>query len=214
VRVAVIPPENQPLRRLFAESVLHSVATERSVSSAHSPDELPRCGAEIDQMIDLVQWAAMIETAYLRWQRQQERTYLHPLSGDFLADPVGIVDGRQVTEEELRDALEALDARGLISDEGKLMGRLSRVVLTPDGLRCLVDHDGDVRTWQAAGSPGNVTVHASGPVQAAVSSINVTQIMHAVESGTGPVDYDRYTLAASTLVAGLDNLGLRDDQTA
>jgi hypothetical protein len=139
---------------------------------------------------------------------------VHPLSGNFLADPAEIVDGTQVTEDELRDALDTLHARGLISDEGRLMGRLARAALTSDGLRCLVDQAGDVRAWQEANRSGSVTLHASGNVQATVNSAYVMQVMHAVESGTEPVDPARYARAASTLLAELDNLGLPDDRSA
>ena len=139
---------------------------------------------------------------------------MHPLSGNFLADPAGIVNGAHVTEDELRDALDALHARRLISDENKLMGSLARTALTPDGLCCLVDHDGEVRAWQEANRSGSVTFHASGNVQAAVNSAYVMQTMHAVEFGTGPVDPGRFARAASTLRAELDDLGLPDDQRA
>jgi hypothetical protein len=59
---------------------------------------------------------------------------MHLLSGNFLADPAGIIDGTQVIEDELQDALDALDARELISDVGALIGRLARGALTPDGV--------------------------------------------------------------------------------
>src|SRR3712207_7828342 len=42
-------------------------------------------------------------------------------------------------------ALDALHARELISDVGALIGRLARGAFTPDGRRCLVDHDGEDR---------------------------------------------------------------------
>ena len=94
------------------------------------------------------------------------------------------------------------------------MGPLGRAALTREGLRCLVDHDGDIRAWQEANRSGSVTFHASGNVQAAVNSAHVIQTMHAVESGTGPVDPARYARAASTLLAELDNLGLPDARSA
>lgn len=163
-------------------------------------------------MTDQQQRPAMIETAFLRWLCQQ--TEMHPLSGNFRTDPTGIVDGEQVTVAELSKALDALHARGLITDESGMMGRLARVEVTPEGKLCLIDYDGDVRSWQVATKQGNVTFQASGNVQAAVNSINVRQTMHAVESGTGPVDHARYARAASTLLAELDKLNLPHDQAA
>lgn len=95
---------------------------------------------------------AMIETAFLKWLHQQ--TELRPTSGTFCTEPAGIVGGVRVTDAQL---WEALEARGLIIDEGRWMGRVARVNLTTDGKLCLIDHGGDVRAWQAAISLGNVT---------------------------------------------------------
>jgi len=151
-----------------------------------------------------------VEAVFLAWLHQ--RAEVHPRSGPFLTDPASAVDGEQVTGDELTTALDQLEARGLITSEGGFGGRFSHVDMTAAGRLCLADHGGDVRAWQAAKVGSSVQFTVGGNMQAAVNSMNTTQVMQLVQSGAGPVDRKKYERAASTLLAELDDLTLPEKQ--
>lgn len=174
------------------------------VIDEHDGDFLAWRRATGEAVVDERQRPAKIETLFLRWLSRQRE--LSPPPGNFRNDPTVVIDGEPVDDGELRAALAALHTRGLISDEGGLAGRLNRVDLTRDGRLCLLDHDGDVRAWRESASGGaSMTVNTTGPTQAVMGSSNVTQVMHAMQAGTRPVDRAKYGRAASTLLAEVDN---------
>ncbi|MDQ4103345.1 MAG: hypothetical protein M3186_06425, partial [Actinomycetota bacterium] len=102
---------------------------------------------------------------------------------------------------------------GVACPLGALIGRLARGALTPDGRRCLVDHDGDVRAWQEANRRERRL-----PRQRERAGCGEQRLCHA-DHGRGRLRYRtsdpaRYARAVSTLLAELDNLSLPDDRSA
>lgn len=95
---------------------------------------------------------ALVGQAFLRWLYDHNRE--RPTPSAFLDDPRSVVSGHQVTQAELFEAVELLDAKGLVAGPKSWQGSVPlRISLTDTGRICVVEQDADpakagpLRTW-------------------------------------------------------------------
>jgi hypothetical protein len=86
--------------------------------------------------------------AFLRWAYQNRRS--SPSNRGFPTIGYSLVDGQQVTPDELEHVIELLHHRGLI-DEPVSFGepQPNPAELTSDGFSCVLDYNADVQKWKA-----------------------------------------------------------------
>lgn len=148
---------------------------------------------------------AVISEAFLRWLSTTEH---QPPPEEFLDAPASVVDGSQVTRQELVPAVQRLVDYGLLSDRlgawGSAMPLRSR--LTSDGRICVTDFDGDVDAWakrNALNVDQSVNVTAGRDAQVAAHSQHVTQVQN-----TGDVNLGELRRAAGLTRDALPALAL------
>ncbi|KOX33973.1 hypothetical protein ADK67_04810 [Saccharothrix sp. NRRL B-16348] len=122
--------------------------------------------------------AAAIDRALLRWvEHYGGRTTV--LTGTLDPGSLDVGDGPAVTDVEVDRRWTYLEALQLVKFRPTRQNPRLRVTLTADGVRCLAECDGDVRTWNARHSPGvnqPITVFSQGgDVQVQVDSPGAAQ---------------------------------------
>jgi hypothetical protein len=127
----------------------------------------------------------VIAQAFLRWLYDHNRE--QPTPSKFLDDPQSTIGGHQVNQAEMVDAVELLDAKGLVQGTKSWQGSIPlRISLTDAGRICVIDHDADprkvgpLRTWDEV-SRGVPTIDKSVKVEGngnlvVANSENVAQV--------------------------------------
>lgn len=123
-----------------------------------------------------------VAQAFLRWLYDHNRE--QPTPARFLDDSRSNIGGRQVDNDEMVEAVELLESKGLVSGPKSWGVSIPlRIKLTDNGRICVVDHDADptwtVRTWDqvSRGEPAvdkSITVTGTGN-QVIAHSANVGQ---------------------------------------
>lgn len=149
-----------------------------------------------------------ISAAFLIWLEQHDAAMPRPEL--FQDEPTSVVDGAQVTDQELERVLRVLVAREMVKGP-RIMGRDTpiRVRLTELGQICVYDHDGDMQAWRATTGPSSISFDAGGSMQTAVNSTGVVQV---IQINDGPVDLEKFSRAARTLLDEVDTLDLPADE--
>lgn len=147
-----------------------------------------------------------VSQAFLRWRRSAEMSR----NEDFLTNTASVCDGGQVDEDELRDVVEILVRRGLVTGPTSLGDALpDPALLTDQGVICVVDHDGDVLKWVSSNRSSMIdqSTNVSGQGNQVVAhSSNVQQSQH-TQINNNTVLRD----VAAQALAGLDEYEMDDE---
>lgn len=147
-----------------------------------------------------------VSQAYLLWRRPMDWTPNH----EYLTDAASLVGGQQVDEAELREMLELLGRRGLVTGPTSLGCHVpDPALLTDEGMICVADFDGNVQKWIANNRPGvfDQSTHVTGQGNQVVAhSTNVQQSQHTEISN---VQVLRDT--AEQALVGLDMYEIEDE---
>lgn len=147
-----------------------------------------------------------VSQAFLRWRRSAGSSR----NETFLSHAASMCDGTQVSEKELREVIDVLVRRGLVTGPTSLADQLpDPAQLTDQGVICAVDHEGDVQKWTSSNRPGSIdqSTNVGGQGNQVVAhSSNVQQNQH-----TQINNNEVLREVAAQALAGLDEYEIGDE---
>ncbi|MBW0108398.1 hypothetical protein I4I84_06560 [Pseudonocardia sp. KRD-182] len=147
-----------------------------------------------------------VSQAFLRWRRSAGSSRNETI----LSHAASMCDGTQVSEDELREVIDVLVRRGLVTGPTSLADQLpDPAQLTDQGVICVVDHEGDVQKWTSSNRPGSIdqSTNVGGQGNQVVAhSSNVQQNQH-----TQINNNEVLREVAAQALAGLDEYEIGDE---
>lgn len=152
-----------------------------------------------------------VSQAFLQWSYQNRRT--SPPNHGFLTNRESLVNGQQVTPDELEDVVELLHQRGLV-DGPVSFGepQPNPAELTPDGFSCVLDYDADVQKWKAS----RLVTYVNQPVTVTGNQNQVSAFSSNISQQQRSTMEKVHTLrnVAEQALAGLGTYEIDEDEAA